>query len=393
MTTPVEPRPISAAEAAAYLALVQAQAQVRRTLTKAAIDAVLAPIGAFNSWWDGDDISRMIAGILKKVQPIQLEQARVTDAYIARTLTQLRGRPVRPVGAVDVTQLRRRLPANVLSELATGRRVPDVVEIGDTEDGPGTDIDRELDALVDDDETEWLDPAEPYGRLADMYRWDTIARGATPEAAKARVLARAESLIRTDLALVIREQEIKTMRSRGVQLYRRVLHPELADSGLSCGLCVVAADRLYTVEKFKRELHDRCNCESIPIENGKDPGAKLNQDDLESLYAAAGATIGRSKATGGGAKQKGALKRVRVAVTEHGELGPILVNQSGEFRTAADFARTQVPNRKIRAKAQLESLEKSLASLEARNAAGEDVRAPLEWQRNQVAKLRREVGR
>lgn len=250
---------LSATEAAAYLALVQAQAASRRHLTQAAVDAVFKLITGFDGWWDTDRITALTRQIVKQVQPAQVRAARLTDAYVARVVSKQRGRTVRPVGAIDVTELRRKLPENVIEDLAHDRRDVPWVEIGDTDDGPGDGIDAELDSLLTDDDERLFHAAEDaYGRLADRYRWDVIARGASHEEALAKVLDRAKEVVDTDIALAIRDQEHHTARRLGVKLFRRVLHPELAESGLSCGLCIVAADRVYKVDRFKRELHAQC---------------------------------------------------------------------------------------------------------------------------------------
>lgn len=430
---------LSAAEVTAYLALVQAQAAARKQLTDAAIAAVLGPISAFTGWWDGDKILGLTKTILKQVQPAQVRAARLTDAYVARAVSKQRGRTVRPVGAIDVTKLRRRLPDEVIEDLAHDRIDVPWLEIGDTEDGPNADVDSSVDeefaAIIAQHEAEYRDPADVYGRLADKYRWEVIAKGASHEEALEKVKIRAEAVVDTDIALAVREQETFTARRLGVKLFRRVLHPELAESGLSCGLCIVAADRVYSVEKFRRELHDHCHCEMLPIEDNSDPGFQLNEGDLESLYAAAGKAVGTQRETSGAKAKLGALRRVRVGITEHGELGPILVKvgttSEGKLvtaeadeanvgnrrrakatpppnvRTVRDYARTQTADPKIRAAAQLEPLERSLAALEAKAAEGiereertvgerkveVDITAALKWQRQQVAKLRKIAGK
>jgi hypothetical protein len=399
---------------AAFLALVQAQAKVRQQLTQTTIAAVVRIVQAFTQWYDSGAITKMTRDILRVVQPAQLQAARVTDAYIANALTRQRGRPVRPVGAVDITKLRTKLPQDVIEALAHGLIEPDLFEIGDTEEGSNDDIDRNLTSVLGTQEPEWLNPADPYGRLADKFRYETIVQGASDADAIAKVIARAEAVVDTDIALAVRAQELETARRRGVTFYRRVLHPELAESGLSCGLCIVAADRVYSVKQFKRELHDHCHCEMLPIENGVDPGLDINEADLESLYRAAGQLVGKDRETGGGKRQGGALKRVRarlsedgrvidisknqggkavkVAVTEHGELGPVLVNASSNVRTVADFARTKTVDRSITRRANLESLEKNLPRLEARKAGGDDsVDAAIRFHRSRIAELRRDL--
>lgn len=426
MTTTVSPPAtaarLTAAEAAGYLALVQAQAAARRQLTDAAIAAVLGPLRAFTGWYDSDQITALTKQLLKQVQPAQTRAARLTDAYVARMVSKQREKTVRPVGAVDVTKLRRKLPQEVIEDLAHDRIDVPWLEIGDTEDGPNSDIEDDMDSELRDiiakHEALYRNPADVYGRLADKYRWEQISRGASHEDALHKVLIRAEAVVDTDIALAVREQESTTAKKLGVTFYRRVLHPELAESGLSCGLCIVASDRVYSVKKFRRELHDHCHCEMIPIERGKDPALQLNSDDLESLYRAAGTAVGRESETGGGRKQLGALKRVRVGITEHGELGPILVkigtSDDGKLltgdaatanvgrrkgsvppgvRTVKDYAKTQTTDPKVRAQAQLPAMISSLARLEAKKAAGEPgTDSPIAFHLRRIAELHQQAG-
>jgi hypothetical protein len=396
-TTSAPASGITAAEATAYLALVQAQAAARAQLTQAAVDVVLSYLELFNGWWDTDAITDLTSRIVKQVQPAQQRAARLTDAYVARVISKQRGRTVRPAGITDLSQLRRKLPQDAIEKLARDDFDVPVIEIGDTFDGPNENIEAELQDLMDLVEVpaEWREPAEAYGRIADQYRWAVIAGGASDEEALAKAKQRAEQVVDTDIALAVREQEGHTARKLGVKLYRRVLHPEIAETGLSCGLCIVAADRVYGVERFKRELHLHCHCEMVPIDSGKDPAVRLNDDDLKSLYRAAAISLGREggEETGGGKRQKGALKRVRVGITEHGELGPILINQSGEYRTVKDFAKTQATSAKVRAAAQLPAMLESLARLEARWADGDKTtKSPIEFHRRRIAELRRLAG-
>lgn len=97
--------------------------------------------------------------------------------------------------------------------------------------------------------------------------------------------------------------------------YRRVVRPELSMHG-PCGLCVVAATNWYTKSSLQG-IHHLCKCVTLPVTADQDPGFRWNQEDLrrhlDTIYGAAGgSTRGKD------------LKRVRVKITEHGELGPIL---------------------------------------------------------------------
>jgi hypothetical protein len=129
----------------------------------------------------------------------------------------------------------------------------------------------------------------------------------------------------TDLAQmdVARAEDYVTQdtyaRTPGVIGRRRIIHPELSASGFSCGLCVVASDRVYKVKELK-PIHNHCNCSDAPITEGFDPGGALNRADLDALYASAGGTGGDY------------LRDIRVGYTEHGELGPTLVLKGHHYR-------------------------------------------------------------
>lgn len=104
--------------------------------------------------------------------------------------------------------------------------------------------------------------------------------------------------------------------------FRRVVHPELNESGQSCGLCIVASTMLYT----KRDLlpiHSMCKCETVEVfrKDGKvyDPGQQINMEDLEVFYREA------DKA-GIGSTHGWDLKKQKYEVVDHPEYGPTLVN-------------------------------------------------------------------
>jgi hypothetical protein len=390
VTAPVKTG-LTAGQLATLLALVQAQAALRQQLTQTAIRAALAPFAALTAWWSADAVADAIREVLRVVQPAQLQAARVTDAYMARVLTEMTGRTVRPVGAADVTRLRRRLPELVLEELADGRRAAPRIDLGDTFDGPSETVDEPLTPLFrDDEEPDWAAAGDAYGRVADAYRYQVVAEGVPEEKARKRALVRIAAVAETDVTLAVRAQYRLTLfRRTEVTGWRRILHPELSESG-PCGLCVVAADRIYKKEDLQ-PIHGRCKCEVLPILAGVgDPGLNLNDEDLERVYAAAGGTGGEAVSKTGKRVSPG-LKKIRVQLTEHGELGPILINGDQHFRGPAEVARTQVPDRATRARAQLDALIDSLEKLQNRAERGEDVKAPLSWQRNKVDELRREL--
>lgn len=128
-----------------------------------------------------------------------------------------------------------------------------------------------------------------------------------------------------------------------------------------------------------------CRCEVMPVldEEGSsgDPGSAINRKDLDRLYKAAGSTRGR------------ALKKVRIAVREDGELGPILTSASDRHtKVTANGKRSTravLPSEvRVDPATVLANAENAIAGLEKRASAGEDVSGPLEYQRSLAARMR-----
>lgn len=210
-----------------------------------------------------------------------------------------------------------------------------------------------------------------HSRPAEAFR-KAVATGSAPEEALDRAVERAGNLTRSDLSLVERQVEQTQLEHAGIQRFRRVIRPELSESG-SCGLCVVASDRIYTIRELMPIHPPHCKCKTMPITETDDPGLRINQDDLKRIYEAAGSTSGDD------------LKRVRIQVNEHGELGPVLARGGDSFRS-----QRQVPLEKdpARAARMLEKTLPVLDDLEKRAAAGADVTGPLTYQQQLVERLR-----
>ena len=129
----------------------------------------------------------------------------------------------------------------------------------------------------------WSRPARVYQRA----RRD----GKSPAEAKLQALKRVSRLAEDDIKLAQRERASRILggaEPQGVLGYRRIIHPELSRTG-TCGLCIVAADRIYNVKELY-PLHDNCKCEVLPITSEHDPGLHLNRQDLDEIYRIAGGT-------------------------------------------------------------------------------------------------------
>lgn len=255
------------------LALLTSYATARVDLEDRTVAAVLRLVAAMvGKWYDPkalDDFHVNAADIVGRGQKLAAD---LTGSYVDHTLQQLNVVPIRqplaPVGQV--------------------RGVEPAVE--------------------------WERPAKDFRRLR--------ATGLSELAAQVEAEQRASNLTRMDLRLAERQAARQRMGAEGVTGYRRIIHPELSKSG-SCGLCVVASDRIYSREDLL-PLHGGCECTVMPITNVADPGLRITQDDLSAIYSAADATT------------RANLQRVRVTLNEHGELGPVLSRKGENFRDATD---------------------------------------------------------
>lgn len=374
---------MTAAQLAALLALVQAQAAIRQQLTDTAVAAIVGPIGHLGAdvWWNDALFRATITRGVKVVQAAQRHAARTTDAYLTRAAKEITGKTVQAAGAVDVSRLRRVITPQMARALVDGSIKPGWLLLGDTHSGPGAGIDAPVKMGIPT--TSFADPAAAYVRVAEAYRYKVIAAGVPEVDARNRALVRLAVATETDVTLAVREQYRRTLGKQHAFGYRRILHPELAKSGHSCGLCVVAADRTYHVEDLK-PLHASCNCEVLPVLQGADgklldPGAALNWSELNALYEAAGGTTGGQP-----------LRRIRVALAEHGELGPTLIDANQTYRGPVEVAKTKA-DRPTQIRTQLKALREQQGITRYRAEQGLTRGNAVKWQANRIAELQKEL--
>jgi hypothetical protein len=179
---------------------------------------------------------------------------------------------------------------------------------------------RDLPSVKDLYPRSGVNALDVYRRPANLYRWQR-SLGKTDAEARKVMTQRLTDLAQMD---VMRAEDYVTQdtysRSPGVIGRRRIIHPELSKSGFSCGLCVVAADRIYKVSELK-PVHGHCNCTDSPITKGFDPGEQMNRDDLDAIYKAAGGSTFAED-----------LVDVRVSYNQHGELGPYITLRGDHYR-------------------------------------------------------------
>lgn len=204
-----------------------------------------------------------------------------------------------------------------------------------------------------------------HTRPAEAYR-KAVATGATHDDAVAIAVQRGVSLQAGDLKLAERAAQQAVMTELAVTQYRRVVRPELSETG-SCGMCIVAADRIYNSGELL-PMHGGCNCKTMPIVGDDDPGRTLNRRDLDRFY------------TDAGSNKRDDLVRTRYTINEHGEYGPMLTKPDDSFRGPTNVRLEDDPERAAR------MLAKALPVLERLEAAGGPA-DPLQYQRDLVSRL------
>jgi hypothetical protein len=309
--------------------------------------------------------------------------AQVTDAYMAQSTSIVTGRRYRPVGAVDITKLRRQLPQAIIDNLAHAETSEQGVGPALTEQELAN-IERARNAITN------VEPGKVYGRFADAYRYRVSSGQMDDPTARRYIEQRAQVVADTDIMLADRAQSQRFMSERkptGTRGYRRVLHPEVAavpgrEPGPPCGLCVVAADRIYTFEELM-PIHARCRCTVVAVGSKDDPGFTLNSEDLKAIYQQAG-TIGNHTDDGRTTTDSAKLKQIRVEVVEHGELGPWLINPTQRFRGPREVSKTQTSDPVERELDRLDTLQEQLDRLIDQRSSGMDVEEQIKWVRTKI---------
>lgn len=157
----------------------------------------------------------------------------------------------------------------------------------------------------------------------------------------------------TDGQIGVTRAALERFSGSGVTKFRRVIHPELSKTG-TCGLCVVASDRLYNVGDLL-PLHSNCKCGVVPVTERSDPGSGLSQSDLDKVYKKAWDALsdkrrqklidlGQSYTTYG--KD---LMKVSVRYKTDSEIGPVLERDEGTLNTVPSRGSEEwkTPDRKM----------------------------------------------
>lgn len=330
--------------------LIEQQEAARAKAVAAAIALAVASTQRFDGWYSTAAITAWALRLALSIESIQRNLARQTDVYLAREASLITGRTVRPVGAVEVSTLRRGIThAGAYGRVAdTYRYQQSRIDAGEKNLVPAIEaaVSR-AEAIVDMDtqlavraQTQKFLTAQPRAAIAPAPP-RPLARTApeivtplrpaiTEPSPEPTILAEPDEPSPEEQAAEQAAAGPAPARPRLIG-YRRIVHPELpARPGLApgpvCGMCLVASTRMYFVDELM-PIHANCRCEQFPVYEGLDPGGFINLEDLDKFYREAGG------------KQATELKKTRYQVNEHGELGPVLDRYGAPFRSPEDIRR------------------------------------------------------
>lgn len=329
------------------LALVSAHAKRRESYLLALLRALLGLWGGFHQWENRDLVYARAARSAVLVDTTMSKTRMLARSYATGMLRELDASPVKPLPPIEDIYPRS----------------------GST-------------AL------------EVYQRPVNQYLGE-LKRGVAEPDARKHALERFEELANMDMMLAEREETQRVFASSPkVTGRRRVIHPELSKSGQSCGLCLVASQNVYRVTELM-PIHEHCNCTDMAITVDHDPGLRLNRADLDKLYEAAGGNDMES------------LKQVRVSITEHGELGPILTAAEHEFRNVVavnamtsrkeftPFSRVTIEDQRVAWRAMADSAERSIDLLEQTrtddDVAGKGIDEAIKYHRDLIARFEQKL--
>lgn len=238
--------------------------------------------------------------------------------------------------------------------------------------------------LVDGTARYGVTAAEAYNRIPRHYRY-VVSTGKTEQEAVRSTIDRTRRMLDLEAGLASREQYRSTFAANHgvVDGFRRVIRPELSKTG-TCGLCVAASDRVYSVETLM-PIHAGCNCAVMPIVEGWDPGDYVNQMDLRRLYET---STENGETSESGVPSRSQLSSTRVTIDEHGEYGPMLRNAEHNIQRLEDLTEKSRDARELQYQQQVADVERRYRDALVRRAAGDAPDEDLTQLRDQIMRSR-----
>lgn len=329
--------------------------------------------GSFSQWDDEDLVTAKAAASASFVESVLREIQREARQF---TLLALKEAGVPPLSSAPAIDLYPRSRVDVLEVYSRpARDAQKIVDSGGSFDEAAKAFEKRLSGIVEADTAiAYRDAIESvWDQLEEEGLTDYPPEFYDPPHDDENV---SEQMSREEMEELLEivdseaDREVDREETNNVRVigWRRVIRPELSMHG-TCGLCVVAATQWYTRGDLKA-IHHLCKCVSLPVTKTSDPGLRWNAEDLrrnlDQIYGAAGdSTHGKD------------LKKIRVVVRDHGELGPILTRQANSWTEKADiqphrptYAKPTVADQRKKLIRREEDLEGTLANLKAKLVSG-----------------------
>ncbi|WP_204374536.1 hypothetical protein [Leucobacter musarum] len=336
----------------------------KRSLTERLLRILLGLWGSYSQWNDEDLVRARTAASIPHVESALREIQKETRQFQFRALKELGVATPKYRPPIDLYPRSRVDLLEVYSRPA--RDAAKVLERGGTPEQAVAAFEKRLDGIVEADVI--IADRDELRRIQDQLEADGLTEYSKDEDATLHDDDNATELMsRQEMEEWIdrfeddygREGE-PVVNGERVIGWRRVIRPELSRHG-TCGLCVVAATQWYTRGDLQA-IHHLCKCATLPVTKSMDPGLRWNAEDLrrnlDEIYGAGGGTSGKK------------LKRIRVAVREHGELGPMLAYSAKRgWQPVEGFEPYTPPNaavQKDRLNGRRSELEATLANLRDR---------------------------
>jgi hypothetical protein len=169
------------------------------------------------------------------------------------------------------------------------------------------------------------DPEQVYTRpFVDMRT--ALSKGASVTDAINKGAFRAQDLARTEIQLARRGAGLRARgRNQNIVGYLRVL-----SGAENCALCYVASTQRYRKGDLL-PIHPGCDCGETPIYGTTDVGQVIDQERLDATHESIAERFGVSD------RSARAIDYSKIAVREHGELGPVLTVADQNFTGPNDL--------------------------------------------------------
>jgi hypothetical protein len=153
-----------------------------------------------------------------------------------------------------------------------------------------------------------------------------LSAGASVTVAVEKGAFRAQDLAKTEIQLARRGAGLISRSGNGnIVGYLRVL-----SGAENCALCYVASTQRYRRGDLL-PIHPGCDCGEMPIYGSTDVGQVIDEERLNAVHESIGERFGVSDRGGR------AIDYSKIAVREHGELGPVLTVRDQHFTGIDDL--------------------------------------------------------